>query len=520
MRPAGAPLANPCRWGPQMTDPSERLILVVDDSPPTCLYLKRLLERKGYRVLTAGDGAVGARMAMEHLPDLILLDKEMPGMHGFDVSRILRRHNDTSGIPILMISSESQIEEKIRGLDMGADDFIAKGISGEELYSKINAFLRIKDLQDSLRRESDKLNQIFRYLHEPVAICGADDRLLLASQVFLSLLRMPREVTQFKSMTEILMTLEVGPETIAQLQAGTHEDVRLKITLDEKTTYLKCRTARIHLGEDSTALAYIFSDVTREVEAEQMKADFHSMIAHDLRSPMSVIQGYVSLMASGKTGAINATQNEFLESVNRKIGEMTSLLNDFLDINKIDAGFVNLKCDDMNLGELVSGVVDDLTPMAESSDIAIEVNLPEFALLVHADSLRVTQIMRNLLSNAIKYNVEGGWIRLSLAVEGRWARVEICDGGIGMSEDEQRVLFQPYTRGSSQRRIKGVGLGVVIVKKLVESHGGTVTVASAPGRGSTFVFTLPLAIGPASEGPGTPDSAVEALTVDQPTAVH
>ena len=94
-----------------MTDPSERLILVVDDSPPTCLYLKRLLERKGYRVLTAGAGAVGARMAMEHLPDLILLDKEMPGMHGFDVSRILRRHNDTSGIPILMISSESQIEE-------------------------------------------------------------------------------------------------------------------------------------------------------------------------------------------------------------------------------------------------------------------------------------------------------------------------------------------------------------------------------------------------------------------------
>ena len=91
-----------------MTDPKDRTILVVDDSPPTCQYLKRLLEKKGYPVITGGDGATGARLALENLPDLILLDKEMPGMHGFDVIRILRRHQETSGIPILMISSEME----------------------------------------------------------------------------------------------------------------------------------------------------------------------------------------------------------------------------------------------------------------------------------------------------------------------------------------------------------------------------------------------------------------------------
>jgi signal transduction histidine kinase len=496
-----------------MSEPRERLILVVDDSPPTCLYLKRLLERKGYRVIVAGDGATGARMAMERLPDLILLDKEMPGMHGFDVSRILRRHHDTRSIPILMISSESETQEKIRGLDMGADDFIAKGIPGEELYSKINAFLRIKDLQDSLKLESDKLNQIFKYIHEPVAICKADDSVYMASQVFLSLLRMPREVMQFKTMTEVLRTLDVAPDIIERLRAGTHEDVRLAISLDGNTSFLTCRTARIQLGEDSSAMAYIFRDITREVESEQMKADFHSMIAHDLRSPMSVIQGYVSLMASGKTGEINATQTEFLESVNRKITEMTALLNDFLDINKIDAGFVNLKCDDMDLGQLVGSVVDDLTPMADSSNLRVSIGLPVQPLLVHADCLRVTQIVRNLLSNAIKYNVDGGWIRLDLAEADGWAQVKISDGGIGMSEDEQHVLFQPYTRGSSQRRIKGVGLGVVIVKKLVESHGGQVHVTSEPGHGSTFTFTLPLAARTADEVAATPVPEV-------PAAVH
>ncbi len=482
-----------------MPEPRERLILVVDDSPPTRLYLKRLLERKNYRVLVASDGAMGARMAMENLPDLILLDKEMPGMHGFDVSRILRRHHDTRSIPILMISSESETQEKIRGLDMGADDFIAKGIPADELYSKINAFLRIKDLQDTLKLETDKLNQIFRYIHEPVAICKSDDSVYMASQVFLGLLRMPREVMQFKTMTEVLRTLDVAPDVIERLRAGTHEDVRLGITLDGNSSFLTCRTARIQLGEDSSAMAYIFRDITSEVETEQMKADFHSMIAHDLRSPMSVIQGYVSLMASGKTGEINATQAEFLDSVNRKITEMTALLNDFLDINKIEAGFVNLKCDDMDLGELIRGVVDDLTPMADSSNLRVSVGLPEQPVRVHADSLRVTQIVRNLLSNAIKYNVDGGWIRLDLSGADDWARVQVSDGGIGMNEDELSVLFQPYTRGSAQRRIKGVGLGVVIVKKLVESHGGQVDVTSQPGHGSTFTFTLPLAAAAAAE---------------------
>jgi len=474
-----------------MTDPSERTILVVDDSPPTCFYLKRLLEKKGYRVLTATDGASGARLALEKLPDLILLDKEMPGMHGFDVSRILRKHTDTSGIPILMISSESETAEKIRGLEMGADDFIAKGISGEELYSKIRAFLRIKDLQDELRSESDKLNQVFKYLQEPVAICDSKDTVVLASQVFLSLLRMPREVAQFKTMSEILDTLRVPAETVAQLKAGSREEVRLTISIDDKISHLTGRTAPIQLNESEKAMAYIFRDITLEVEAEKIKADFHSMIAHDLRSPMSVIQGYVSLMASGKTGPVNETQNEFLNSVNKKITEMTSLLNDFLDMSKIDAGFVNLKCQDFDLTALINEVVEDLGPMAAGSKIQMGVDGDDEALWIHGDPLRLTQILRNLVSNAIKYNVEAGWVRIGGEAVGDEVRITVADGGIGMSQEELETLFEAYTRGSTQRTIKGVGLGIVIVKKLVEAHGGEIRVTSEPGQGSSFVFTMP-----------------------------
>jgi two-component system phosphate regulon sensor histidine kinase PhoR len=476
-----------------MKKPMERTILVVDDSPPTCLYLRRLLEKKGFQVETAHDGATGAKMALEILPDLILLDKEMPGMHGFDVSRILRQRDDTRGIPILMISSESQTSEKIRGLDMGADDYISKGIGAEELHSKIGAFLRIKDLQDKLQTESSKLNQIFHFLHEPVAICRPDDSIHMASQVFLNLLRMPREVMPFKTMTEVLTALEVPEEIIAELQQGTTEDLRVPVKVDDVEIFLEARTAPISLEDGDSAMAYTFRDITLEVAAERMKSDFHSMIAHDLRSPMSVIQGYVSLMATGKTGDVNDTQSEFLGSINRKISEMTALLNDFLDISKIDAGFVNLKSAEMNLGEMIREVMADLEPMADSSDISLEVDLSRDDIMVQADHLRVTQILRNLISNAIKYNVESGWIRVTALRKGGWAQISIADGGIGMSQEELAELFDPYTRGSTQRHIRGIGLGVVIVKKLVESHGGEVTVTSVPGRGSTFTFTLPVA---------------------------
>ncbi|MCP4293700.1 MAG: hybrid sensor histidine kinase/response regulator [bacterium] len=484
-------------------------ILLVDDSILVCTKTKYLLEKRGFKVLVANDGVAGARMALEKLPDLILLDKEMPEMHGFKVSRTLRAHKDTKGIPILMFSSEDETTERIRGLEMGADDYLHKDVSPEELTSKINAFLRIKDLQDQLKNESDKLNQIFRFLHEPVAICSEDDRLVLASQVFLNILRMPREVANFKSMTEILSILDIPAETIDQLRQGCHEDLQMEITIDGETTYLTGRTAPITLSENEVAMAYVFRDVTREVESQRMRADFHSMIAHDLRSPMSVIQGYVSLMATGKTGPINDTQIEFMESVNRKISEMTALLNDFLDMSKMDAGFVNLKCQDHSLGELITEVIEDLGPIAESRDLKVSLNLPSNDILVHSDPLRLTQILRNLLSNAIKYNKDQGFIRITVVEKGTKARVSVADGGIGMSADELAVLFDPYTRGNSQRKIKGVGLGIVIVKKLVEAHGGDVTVSSEPGKGSTFTFNIPLAKYPVDRDAETPGSETE-----------
>jgi signal transduction histidine kinase len=145
----------------------------------------------------------------------------------------------------------------------------------------------------------------------------------------------------------------------------------------------------------------------------------------------------------------------------------------------------------MPLQTAVSEVVADLTLLAQDRGITITATVPPDAL-VDGDPLRVRQILLNLTSNAIKYNHDGGWVRIAARplADGRIG-VSVIDGGVGMTPEELAGLFQPYRRaGSTERRIRGVGLGLVIVKKLVEAHGGTVTVESRPGEGSAFTFTL------------------------------
>ncbi|MFH1845490.1 MAG: ATP-binding protein [bacterium] len=483
-----------------MSEAQRPNILVIDDSPPTCLYLKRILEKKGYDVAIAYDGETGSKLALELLPDLILLDRELPGMHGFKVSKVLRRHNKTKYIPILMISSESASADRIQGLEMGVDDYVGKDISPAELDSKIRAFIRIKSLRDDLVRERDKLNRIFEFLHEPIVICDESDKIVLASQVFLKLFQLPKQMASFHAFSDLLRKLSVTDEEIEDLRLGTGREMRLRLDIvseeeaDQDGRIVTARSAPIALDQDRMAIAYIFEDITEKVADERMKADFHSMIAHDLRSPLSVIQGYVSLLNTGKAGAINEAQQEFLNSVDTKITEITALLNDFLDISKIDAGFVNLKRDTMSLNEVIEESVVDLSLVATTRGIAIEPVLHDRCMLVDGDPLRIKQILRNLISNAIKYNVDDGWIKLITTADGDMVRITVSDCGIGISQEEANGLFVPYQRASgTERKIKGVGLGLVIVKKLVEAHGGGITVSSEPGRGSDFTFTLPLA---------------------------
>ncbi len=254
---------------------------------------------------------------------------------------------------------------------------------------------------------------------------------------------------------------------------------------------LEGRAAPIRLA-DQDAVAYIFRDITQQLAHERMQADFHSMVAHDLRAPLAVIQGYAALIASGKAGQVTPTQQEFLAHVLQKVDDLSELLSDFLEISRIEAGYVDLEIEEVPLGSLVADCLDDLAGQVREKRLHVSMDVVPDDLRLGCDPLRMRQILQNLLSNAVKYNQPDGWIRVRARRQDQDVVLEVADGGIGLTAEEQAELFRPYRRGRAERRIKGVGLGLAIVKKLVEAHGGRIGVTSKPGEGASFTVALPV----------------------------
>lgn len=240
---------------------------------------------------------------------------------------------------------------------------------------------------------------------------------------------------------------------------------------------------------------YVFRDVTRERELDRMKNDFVSMVSHELRTPLTSIKGYLDLLQSEQVGKLNDTQREFLNIVKTNTERMVQLINDLLDLSRIEAGRIELRPQVLDLADLIQTVVETMHPQLRAKQqnivLAVSPDLPP----VWGDHDRVIQILTNLVSNAHKYTPPAGTITIAARVSDTWARVDVTDTGIGLSQKDIAQLFSKFFRVQNRvvQNIPGTGLGLAITRSLVELHGGRIWVESTPGQGSTFSFTLPLA---------------------------
>lgn len=239
---------------------------------------------------------------------------------------------------------------------------------------------------------------------------------------------------------------------------------------------------------------YAFRDVTREREVDRMKSEFVSLVSHELRTPLTSIKGYVDLLLEGEVGEVPDDQREFLGIVKSNADRLVALINDLLDISRIESGRVELKLAPLDVERTVRAVVKAMKPQIESKKQTLTVVLPPNLPALSADVDRVTQILTNLVSNAYKYTPAGGTITVSAERRGEWVSIGVKDTGIGLSPEEQEQLFTKFFRAKNRvtQEVGGTGLGLPITKTLVEMHGGQMTVTSATGKGSTFSFTLPV----------------------------
>jgi signal transduction histidine kinase len=237
----------------------------------------------------------------------------------------------------------------------------------------------------------------------------------------------------------------------------------------------------------------VLRDMTREVEADRAKTEFISTVSHELRTPMTSIKGYADFLAQGAVGPLQQQQKHFLDVIRRNADRLSLLINDLLDISRIESGKVRLDLKETELSQLIDQAVESMLIAAQNKGLYLNCttlpNLPP----VMADWDRLTQVLTNLLGNAINYT-ETGSVHVSVKAEGEKVWTEIKDTGIGISAEVLPFIYDRFYRGddSAVQSNSGTGLGLSIVKAIVEMHGGELLVESEPNLGSTFTFVLPV----------------------------
>jgi PAS domain S-box-containing protein len=247
----------------------------------------------------------------------------------------------------------------------------------------------------------------------------------------------------------------------------------------------------------------------REVErATQMKSKFLASMSHELRTPLNAIVGFSDLLAEGTPGELNEKQKRFVNHIKQGSAHLLQLINDILDLSKIEAGQLEFRCEDFQVKDALPEVLSTIRPLAMAKSIQIEQKM-ETEQQVHADRVRFKQVLYNLLSNAVKFTPRGGRIEIDCREDGKFVAISVTDTGIGIRSEDQAVIFEEFRQveGPAGAAQEGTGLGLAITKRLVEQQGGRISLESEPGKGSRFTFTLP-AGATASGTPLASESAV------------
>lgn len=246
---------------------------------------------------------------------------------------------------------------------------------------------------------------------------------------------------------------------------------------------------------DRAAVAIKNARLYEEIQAvSKAKSEFISVVTHELRLPITAIRGYNDLILGGMTGPINDQQQQFLQVIRRNLDRMQDLISDLSDINRIESGRMKFELQAFDIRETVDDVRDSLQEVISSKQQSLTIELAPKITDVYADPRRIGQVLTNLVSNAHKYTPEGGQITIQVKELTEFVEIAVIDNGIGISEENQAKLFTQFFRAEDKavREQSGWGLGLSIVKKMVEAQGGEISFESEINRGSTFTFTVPL----------------------------
>ena len=288
------------------------------------------------------------------------------------------------------------------------------------------------------------------------------------------------------SLSLLLLVYYYLATQIVHRRRSEHEVRRLNLDLERRIAE---RTA------DLTAINAELESQSREIErANRLKSEFLARMSHELRTPMNAIMGFSDLLAEEAEGPLSDADRKFVQHIRNGASHLLALINDVLDLSKIEAGRIELKPEEFPAADALEEVLPVIKPLVEVKGIRIDSRLDDEARVL-ADRTRFKQILYNLLSNSVKFTPEGGRVWIEAVRDDGHLALTVGDAGMGLAPEEQQAVFEEfYQVGTTTKGVKeGTGLGLAITKRLVELHGGKIGIVSEPGQASRFTFTLPAA---------------------------
>jgi PAS domain S-box-containing protein len=285
-------------------------------------------------------------------------------------------------------------------------------------------------------------------------------------------------------------------------QAG--DDFAAQVELDNGKI-IQILLSPVLMGDQFLGTVSVIRDITREIEVDRMKSEFVATVSHELRTPMTSIKGYADLLLIGAAGSVNDQQGQFLGTIKTNADRLSALVNDLLDISRIDRGIVKLNHQPIDVSEVLEGTVRHLSGRSqnEKKEMAISANVPSDLPTIRGDFDKLTQIINNLGDNAFNYTYEGGSVELSAYAEAEAVVITVKDTGIGIPKEKQDRIWNRFFRDEEQPLVletSGTGLGLAIVREYVEMHDGTIWLESEAGKGTTFFVRIPTFTASDNEG--------------------
>ncbi len=480
-------------------------ILVVDDEKIIRDGCVRILGKEGWAVQTAGGGEDGLRLLQEEPFDLLLLDLKMPGLSGMEVLQRVKALRPE--LLVVIITGYATVESAVEAMKAGAYDFVSKPFLPDQLRIVVRRALEKKALQweaDLLRREREKglreiagekskIKTIIHCMADGVLVTDHEGHVVLHNPALVRMLKMEISPTLGHALDD-----GIGNDCwrgfvrrIRETREGS--TVSQEVVVGELTLMAHIAPVRSEEGEVLGAVT-VLRDISMLKAMDQMKSDFVAMVSHELRAPLSSVEQQLSVILAGILGEVNNRQQEMLGRAKERTHALLALINDLLDLSKIEAGFVVQHKEPVQITEVLEKVVELLKPQAAAKNIALTLSLPEILPQVMMDRGNMEEVFINLVSNGIKYTPERGSVELFVRVQGSHLCAEVADNGMGISSEDLPRVFDKFYRvkNAQTRKITGTGLGLPIVKRIVEAHLGTVEVESQPGNGSKFRVYLPL----------------------------